>query len=160
MAIIDLKNGPYSLGVRGKIGKPNGCGDFVFGFSDIGDDNEFSGIYQRRPRKKGSLWVKMRHALIPNPQTETQQKGRTKFAQAVEAWNNLSFQNQIFWNKLKQPEHISGYNRFISWYMKSKENELGVFLLGDSLIGGIDVVFIENELGVFLLGDSLIGGVV
>lgn len=139
MVVVDFKGRAYSLAIRGKIGKPERLGDFGLGWSDIGEENKHAGIYQSRPRKKGRIYVRMRHAIMPQPRTPLQQAGRYKFAQAIIAWNALSFEDQIVWNKKKFPVHMTGYNRFVSWYMKQADSELlssiGAFKIGKSFLG-------------------------
>jgi len=119
MVVVGWKDRAYSLGIRGKIGKPDAVGDFMLGYSDLGYQNKFSGVYQSRPRKTGRIWVKMRYSLPPDTYSAIKQANREKFALAVASWNNLSFSEQVVWNKIKYPYHMSGYNRFISWYMKN-----------------------------------------
>jgi hypothetical protein len=139
MAVIGWKERAYSLGVRGKIGKPDTVGDFWLGYSDLGYQNKFSGIYQSRPRKTGRIHVKMKYCIPPQPRTTKQQGGRIKFALAVDSWNNLPFENQVVWNKKRYPYHMSGYNRFISNYLKITDIELfsyaGIYVLGKSELG-------------------------
>lgn len=119
MVVVNWKDRAFSLGIRGKIGKPDSVGDFMCGYSDLGYQNKFSGVYQSRPRKGGRIFVKMRYSLPPDTYSAIKQANRTKFASAIIAWNALDFLDQVSWNKKKYPYHMSGYNRFISNYMKT-----------------------------------------
>ena len=106
-----------SLELTGKFGLPTDLGNMWCGFSEIGDDNPFSGVYQRRKRKGGQIIVKMVYSMPPYVNTTIQKARRTKFSDAIKAWNELPFEQQVIWNKKKSPRGMSGYNRFISFYM-------------------------------------------
>lgn len=139
MAVIGWKERAYSLGVRGKIGKPDTVGDFWLGYSDLGYQNSFSGIYQSRPRKTRRIFVKMKYCIPPQPRTSKQQGGRIKFGLAIDSWNNQTFETQVLWNKKRYPYHMSGYNRYLSNFLKTVDIELfsyiGIFTMGVSEIG-------------------------
>lgn len=137
MVVVDWKNRGLSLEARGRYGEPSGVGDFWLGFSSIGEYDEMAGVYQKRPRKGGQIFVRMKYYVTPNPRTVKQQKFRAHFSDLIEAWNNLSFDDQILWNKKKWPIHCSGYNRFISDGMKKPYGfaYIGEFFIGISEIG-------------------------
>lgn len=118
MVILNDKEKAFSEQLYGKVGRPTELGNFWFGYSEIGDDDAFSGVYQRRRTKQGFSIVKMRYSMPPYVNTPIQQARRSKFADAVASWNELPFENQIVWNKKKYPLKMSGYNRYISWYMQ------------------------------------------
>lgn len=119
MVVVDWKNRGLSLEARGRYGEPCGVGDMWLGFSSVGEYDTMQGVYQKRPRKKGQIFVRMKYAIDPNHYSAVRQARRTLFGDAVRAWNNLDFEAQIVWNKKKYPTHMSGYNRFISYYMKT-----------------------------------------
>ena len=77
-------------------------------------------IYREKPTSKGRVTIRQRYFIPTNPQTTPQQENRGKFADAVLAWQNLTFTAQVVWNKLRYPEHMSGYNRYLRAYMKGE----------------------------------------
>ena len=55
-----------------------------------------------------------------NPDTELQKKCRSTFADAVSSWKKLSSEEKYFWNRKGRSKRLTGYNYFISMYMKGK----------------------------------------
>ncbi len=61
--------------------------------------------------------------VIPkNPDTEAQRINRHIFAEAVEKWQNLSRIEKEMYNKKTRQRSCSGYNLFISLYIKRRKN--------------------------------------
>jgi len=54
-----------------------------------------------------------------NPKTVGQQANRAKFAQAVSNWQGFSDSVKQFYNSKKYPYSMSGYNRYIRYYMNN-----------------------------------------
>ena len=119
MVVVNPKDRWLCLELRGKIGRPIEIGNMWLGLSELGDQNPMSGVWQRRKRKTGQLIVKMNYCMPPYTNSIPQQNRRTKFRNAILAWNALTPDVQILWNKKKSPWGMSGYNRFISVYMKT-----------------------------------------
>lgn len=119
MALPKINERWFILGLRGKYGPPTGIGDMWLGYSEIGNDDKLAGIWQKRRTLKGIKPCRMRYYIPPNPRTEIQQANRAKMASAVLAWNALTFEEQIVWNRKKKPEKRSGYIKFISYYLKT-----------------------------------------
>lgn len=82
--------------------------------------NKRGWCYQRRRTWHGIIWSAMRGYVPANPQTAPQQANRALFANAVSAWQALSGLEKGVWNSYNYPKHPSGYNRFISAYLKDK----------------------------------------
>lgn len=81
---------------------------------------EFEGylcIYRTQPGPYGQIQIREKYYVTDNPRTENQQANRSKFADAVAAWELLSMEEQIYWNKLGYPRNMAGRNRYIRWYM-------------------------------------------
>lgn len=76
-------------------------------------------IYREQPTIHGRITIREKYYVPTNPRTDEQQANRTLFADAVEAWQNLSYQEEIVWNKMAYPPYMSGYNRFIRNYLKT-----------------------------------------
>lgn len=137
MVVVAPKDRWLCPELRGKIGRPIELGNMWLGWSELGDQNPMSGVWQRRKTKQGQKIVKMRYSQPPFVNTYIQQVRRAKFSSAITAWNNLDVERQIFWNKKTSPKGMSGYNRFIGWYMKQSDDVavLGLFQIGFSQIG-------------------------
>jgi len=85
------------------------------------------------PIPRRSTWATVR-------QTTKQVTYRNRFADAVEAWQALSAPTKDIYNKMKYPLHSSGYNKFLSMYVKTTlPAEKGYILNeGGSIIKGED----------------------
>lgn len=120
MAIVKpLKNFP-SLEIRRIFGKPNGLGQHFLGVTSLGDSDNFAGVYQKRPRKNGQMFVKMKFSVPHDPQTTAQITQRTKFANSIIAWQSLTTEQKNVYNALQYPLHMTGFNRFIRLYMRDE----------------------------------------
>jgi len=119
-----------SLAVTNIYGTSAGYGFAVFGRAQFGDENWEGGIYQKRVtgynqtgrisgRKRKTYYVLMRDNPTTNPNTEDQQIQRSKFADAVASWQGLTNEQKANYNQRSNIGHKSGYNVYISEYMKS-----------------------------------------
>jgi len=77
----------------------------------------YKACYREHPTSKGRVLIREKYHIPTNPQTTDQQLNRGKFAAAIIEWQALPFTEQVVWNKLKYPAHMSGYNRFLRNYM-------------------------------------------
>lgn len=111
-------NETKTIEIRGKLGRPNELGEFWCGWSECGEYNPLAGYYQKRRNRRGQIFVRTKHYICKNPQTVPQQANRTKFAQAILAWRELTDEEKKYWRGLKYPRFMSGYNRFLRDYMK------------------------------------------
>ncbi len=118
MAVITRPQDIKSLEIRKTLGLPNQCGNFWFGRSKLGDHFREAGIYQKRHRKRGQIFVRMKHYYPSNPRSIPQQANRALFATAIALWNAKTLEEQMVWNKMKKIKGKSGYNRFVSQYLK------------------------------------------
>ncbi len=102
-----IKPDPMFISISGKTG------NFVF--------------YMR----KGIMHSRSR--IIPlNPRTPLQQKNRSLFSQAVKAWQVLPDATRMIYNLRARGKTQSGYNIFISEYMKTNKRCGYKYLSGDS----------------------------
>ena len=76
--------------------------------------------YQVRRTWHGLQPVAERPPIPSNPQTVPQQANRAKFAQAVAAWQAKTGLEKGIWNSYNFPRHMSGYNKFIHYYLLDK----------------------------------------
>ena len=123
-----------SFGARGRIANTVDDADFNFddgifaGLEDLANllfetggkielEWGFKWVYRNKPGPNGRVCVKQPYVISYNPRLPDQQFNRMLFAAAIDAWQDLTFEEEIYWNKLKYPAHMSGYNRFIRNYM-------------------------------------------
>lgn len=61
----------------------------------------------------------MRSYVVPrNPDTAAQRERRRRFAAAVQCWKSLSAETKERWNSIKADKRLTGYNVFVSAYMR------------------------------------------
>jgi hypothetical protein len=60
------------------------------------------------------------YAVPRDPRTVSQRACRDAFAHAIRAWRELSSDEKNYWMALGRRKKISGYNAFISAYLKEK----------------------------------------
>ena len=91
-----------------------------FGDTDFGHGFLFSGIYRTGKLNGQRKEFRQKYYFPYNPRSPSQVKNRNKFAEAVKAWQDLTNEEKMFYNKLKGYRKMSGYNYFISLYLKYK----------------------------------------
>lgn len=101
---------PFLLGfcVSGKLGKPTSP-----------DPLNVNGIWQMRMTKRGKRPVKMKFYTPTNPRTVPQQSNRTKFANAMVAWGNLTVEQKSAYNNRAKRRNMFGWGLFIREYYQS-----------------------------------------
>ena len=75
-------------------------------------------LYQRRRTWHGVINIIERPYIPTNPRTVDQQANRAVFAAAVLDWQISPAGEKEYWNKQAAGKPYSGYNKFISNYMK------------------------------------------
>jgi hypothetical protein len=108
MAVVNFKGKFGSIAIYGSIGKPG-----------MPDPAGINGVYKRRRTKYGIETIKMhfyRPSGTPNAEQIAQ---RAKMRTAVAAWLSLSADQKKAYNKLARNYPFSGYNLFLSRYMKT-----------------------------------------
>jgi|SRR6185295_6212374 len=108
MTIMDFKGKFASIKVRGKLGH-----------ADKPDLYGVNGIYQVRPRKNGFIVVKEKFYKPSNAPSIAQVSQRSKMRTAVLAWQGLTSDEKLRYVKLAPKYQLSGYNLFLSRYMKT-----------------------------------------
>lgn len=124
MAIVTSKEMFLSFEAQKKFGKPNLYGCSFFGVSEYGDDLALSGVYQKRRINGKPVFVRMKHMIPKNPQTEKQQAWRAIFADGVTAWHNLTESERVEYNRLAIPYRIEGFNLFLKRYLYEKKKTI------------------------------------
>lgn len=108
-----------SLDARGKFGYSGGLGRLSLGYNRLGFYNWYCGIYQKK-YYYGKPFISRSKFYRPiNPRTEIQQSWRTVLKNAVLAWQALDNENKAIYNKRAKGHIMSGYNVFVSEYLKS-----------------------------------------
>lgn len=119
MAVLNFPDALISASARKRFGRPNQYGQIVYGVSMYGEENNYTGIYQTRPSKKGRVQVLERFYVPTNPQSVPQQANRSKFADAIAAWQALSPSQKEFFRLKSYGKRMSGYNVFLHEYLIS-----------------------------------------
>lgn len=119
MAIIYPTTHFIAFETRGKIGKPYKYGLRRYGQFLYGQKQPKWGIYQIRTRGGHRTHVQMIHYKPTNPQTETQQANRQKYADGVAAWQSLTDEQKSVYNSKAKSKRMSGYNLFLREYLLS-----------------------------------------
>ncbi len=104
---------------RRRVGWPDSYGRRKFGTFTYGDDQGAYGIWQQRRSKKGRYQVLMPYYWPRNPNTEEQQNQRTKFRNAIEAWQSLTTEQKEQYNEVAKGKKRHGYGFFLSEFLKT-----------------------------------------
>lgn len=98
----------FSFSVRGKIGRP-----------DLPNTHGHFGIYQQRHTLKGVKTIRMKFYTPTNPRTVPQQANRTKFANAMAAWQGLTEEEKEVYRTRAKKRSMFGWGLFIREYFTS-----------------------------------------
>jgi|JI10StandDraft_1071094.scaffolds.fasta_scaffold46976_7 hypothetical protein len=90
MAIVNWKNANKSFMTWGKVGRPAGLGEYVSGYSYLGESGELTGEYQRRKGRKRTIIVKCRYDIPYDPKTPAQLSSREYMANITYSFHGLS----------------------------------------------------------------------
>ncbi len=117
MVVATPKQHLLSVVSRKKLGNPNFYGNSMFGWSFYGDDNEYAGIYYvaRIRNKKVQKRINFYEYVITH--TTIQTANRSKFADAVAAWQALPSDQKKRYNDLAVGMRMHGYGLFIKRFM-------------------------------------------
>ena len=101
-----------------KLGFSQDYGHALFGYAEFGADNPYAGIYRKYTNDKKNHLIKMRHYVPSYSNTEAIQASRASFTSAIIAWRALDADEKLFYEKWGKKYRMSGYNKYISEYMK------------------------------------------
>lgn len=94
-------------------------GRFPFGsFYNYGLYGYDYAIYQRRRTWHGIVCIKEKYYKPYNPRTSSQQANRQKIADGVSVWQSLSEADKEVYNGYSYPTQMSGYNKFLHYYLR------------------------------------------
>lgn len=74
-------------------------------------------IYQRRRTWHGVMCIKERYYTPYNPRAPVQQAHRQNIADGNSHWKSLTYEQKDYYNKLKSPEAMTGFDRFMHYYL-------------------------------------------
>jgi len=105
----------YSIQAWGKF-----YGKYPFG-SFYGDGPRLYGycIYQRRHVWHGIICIKERYYKSSNPHHLNCVIGQNSFRSGVKLWQSLSDEEKEIYDNYQYPKQMSGYNRFLHYYLKN-----------------------------------------
>jgi len=106
-----------SLTATKRFGYSGQFGDGSFGYTQFGDANPWQGIYQRRHRKYGTIFVRERHYWPRNPQTVPQQAWRAVFTASRQSWAALAPEVQQRYNERARRLGLPGYALYQREYL-------------------------------------------
>lgn len=106
-----------SIESRQKIGKPNQYGGGIYGDSLYGDESEIAGLYRVRHYNGKKYREKMQFYPYVITHTAGQDVNRSKFADAVSAWQALTGEQKAVYNKRAIGRRMFGYHLFLREFM-------------------------------------------
>lgn len=116
--------------IRKRLGKPNLFGWCIFGWSEFGDDNPYSGVYQQRRNRKwdgigGFIIGKVQKNFYQKPAWPVQPPSaardaqQAKFKTALQMWQALTNEQKKVYNQIANRRSRRGYDYFMSKTLKS-----------------------------------------
>lgn len=118
MARLSAEQKVVALETRGRFGRPSSFGRAHFGFNLLGQDDSLCGIFQKATFADGRA-ISIRPFYWPsNPQTPAQVARRTLFQEGVSAYRALTPEQLIAINEEGKRRGMSGYNLFLSKYLR------------------------------------------
>lgn len=116
--------------LRKRMGKPNFFGWIMFGWSEFGDDNYASGVYQQRRNRRwngvnGFISAKnprnfiMKPAWPVQPASALRDAQQAKFSTALSMWQALTSEQKAVYNTIATRKSRRGYDYFMSKTLKS-----------------------------------------
>jgi len=107
------------LCVSGKLGEPCHLGEIRPGWSGLGLDDPFAGIYQRRHYYDKSYFIRLNHYQPGNAPGAGQIVMRQKMRDAMAAWHSLTTEEKEVYNIRVEGKPLSGMNFYLKEYLLS-----------------------------------------
>ena len=116
--------------IRKRLGKPNQFGWITFGWSEFGDNNPYSGVYQQRHNRKwngaggfimtsGPKNFFMKPAWPVYVETWDRNVQIEKFKYSLIMWQALTEAEKMSYNRIASRKSKRGYDYFMSKTLKS-----------------------------------------
>ncbi len=119
MAKTKLVKKSIGLCVTGKLGEPCHLGEIRPGWSGLGLDDPYAGIYQRRHYFGKSYFIRLNHYQPSGPPKPGEIVMRHKYYDAVGAWRALTDEDRAVYNERVKNKPLSGWNLFYKEYLLS-----------------------------------------
>lgn len=130
MPFVEYPQAQIGFKIKGRIGRPAGCGHAMCGWSVCGDTIDWSGLYQqRRNRSFNSLTEKWEFGKARNfvmrpywpvqPASVAREAQQDRFKTALSAWQALTDEQKAGYNEVASRRSKRGYDYFMSKYLKS-----------------------------------------
>lgn len=103
---------------RKRLGFSQDYGLAYFGFCLLGDNNMFSGTYQKHYVWNKPYFIKKRIYYPVYKRTKLQGIQRNKFSRSIARWHEMLEAKRNIYNERAKGKNLSGYNLFISEYMR------------------------------------------
>jgi len=113
MSIVEPLEALYSINARKRIGRQLQYGRGTYGIDLYGLGRWFYGIYQQRRCKTGRKTIKMRFYSPINPKTPAQLIEQARFRAAVAAWQDLTSEEKLIYNRRAVGLHMTGFNLYM-----------------------------------------------
>lgn len=130
MSWVDSPQKEMGFTIQKRLGSPNMFGWIIPGWSEFGDDNEYSGVYQqRRPRVGNGKLAPIQFGSQKNfiqrpcwpsqPPSAARDAQQAKFSTALSMWQNLTEDEKRAYNEKASKISKRGYDLFMSITLKS-----------------------------------------
>ena len=130
MPFVEFPQRILGFQIKKRLGKPNMCGWSIPGWSECGDDNNFSGVYQARQNRvwngDGTFTLfgkrkcfQMRPAWPVQPPSVARDAQQAKFKTALLAWQALTDEQKKAYNTIATRRSKRGYDLFMTKTLKS-----------------------------------------
>jgi len=119
MSIVKPLTDFPALEIRGKFSRAGGLGLNQLGKSMLGFFQKNAGIYQKRPRKHGQIFVKSRFYVPTNPRTAPQQAWRNTFKSAMSAWAALDEPTRQKYTVKGYSSNLDARSAFLREYLRA-----------------------------------------
>ena len=130
MPFVEFPQRSSDIIIRKRLGLPNKCGWAVPGWSQCGDDNDFTGVYQQRRRRIGCwhawrignpkpLNFVMKPAWPSQPASALRDAQQEKLKTALPMWQALTSAEKDVYNVIATKRSKRGYDLFMRQTLKS-----------------------------------------
>lgn len=124
---------------RGSIGKPNGVGEIILGYNEIGDHHKYLGTYQQRHSKKGPFVIKMKRYVPPDPMTDRQLANRYRYRVTSLSYQFLTVEYLVILKNICKNTRLNTQQMYLKLFIGQKPTYSGMFLLGENYIGDLTI---------------------
>ncbi len=135
MARKYLEKKLMSLEARGNFGYPWGAGEYRLGFNALGEENEYTGTYQRQYGRYGAFFKQKRYYPEYVRPTAPVVASQVYFATVGHIWSALSSEERLYFKNLKKSRPMTGFNLYTKFYIDQTPSDVGNTVLGANELG-------------------------